>query len=526
MKKTILTIFLFVSFLSITILPQGIPFKYNLNKHSFLSKTNDETPAGNSVQEIITVGDTIITISKGLNISTDDGVTWTNYFGTDPFGEDGVYAIGYNNGVIWASTGIRYYDSNVQQQIDKGTGLKYSNDLGKTWTSIPQPVDVLADSMITYGINNLKIVPITVTQNNVIFDIGFTPSAVWIASFAGGIRRSTDNGQTWQRIVLPSDSVDHISPTDTLNYCITPVGGQICATGSFNFEGFSIAVANDSTVYIGTAGGINKTTNASAQYPSWTKFNHQNETNPISGNWATFLDYNSVNSTLWASTWQAADTGETYGVSVTTDGGNNWAVYLKNQTSYNFGFKNSEVIASTDNGLFRSIDGGQTWSSPSSIVDAVSKLPLLTSIFYDAAYDGKYFWFGSDDGLVRFEETGGVWQGNWKIYLVARPLSTTDESYAFPNPFYPQIDNVVKIKYSTGGQSVPVTIRIFDFGMNYVRTIIQNAQRGNPSNPNGTQLDYWDGKDDSGKIVTNGVYFYRVDRGSANPLFGKIILIQ
>jgi hypothetical protein len=378
--------------------------------------------------------------------------------------------------------------------------------------------------VITYGINNLKIVPITVTQNNVIFDIGFTPGAVWIASFAGGIRRSTDNGQTWQRMVLPSDSVDHISPTDTLNYCITPIGGQICAAGSYNFEGFSIAVVNDSTVYVGTAGGINKTTNAGAQYPSWTKFNHTNETNPISGNWATYLDYNSANSTLWASTWQAAGAGETYGVSATTDGGNNWTVYFPNQTSYNFGFNGGQVIVTTDSGLYRSTDNGLSWSSPPPIIDSGSKLPLLTSTFYAASYNG-YYWFGSDDGLVRFNETGGLWQGTWKIYLASQPLSNNDDTYAYPNPFYPKIDGVIKIKYSTGGQSVPVTIRIFDFGMNYVRTIIQNVQRGD-SNPNSTQLDYWDGRDDNHRIVANGVYFYRIDRGSENPIFGKIILIQ
>jgi BNR/Asp-box repeat len=524
MKNIYLTISLIISFFSLNSFSQGLPFKYNLNKHSFLAKTNDQSPAGNSVQEIITAGDTIITISKGLNISTDNGVTWSNFFGSSTFGQDGVYAIAYRNGVLWASTGQRYFDSNLQQNIDKGTGLKYTTDLGKTWTSIPQPVDAPGDSMITYGINNLKIVPITVPQENVTYSIGLTSNAVWIASFAAGTRRSTDNGQTWQRMVLPSDSVDHISPTDTLNYCVTPIGGQICATGSYNFEGFSISVVNDSTVYVGTAGGINKTTNADAQYPSWTKFNHTNETNHISGNWVTNIDYNSVTSTLWASTWQAAGSGETNGVSKSTDGGNSWTVYFQDTTSYNFGFKDNQVFVPTDNGLFRSTDNGLNWSSPPPITDSATKIPLLTSIFYATSYNG-YFWFGTDDGLVRFDETGGLWQGTWKIYLTSQPLSTSDDTYAYPNPFYPRIDGVIKIKYSTGGQSVPVTIRIFDFGMNYVRTIIQNTQRGD-SNPNSTQLDYWDGKDDNHNFVANGVYFYRIDRGSEKPIFGKIVLIQ
>ena len=125
--------------------------------------------------------------------------------------------------------------------------------------------------------------------------------------------------------------------------------------------------------------------------------------------------------------------------------------------------------------------------------------------------------------MVRFEETGAEWQGNWKIYLVSQPLATSDETYAYPNPFYPNSPpgQVVRIKYSTDGKSVPVTIRIFDFGMNYVKTIIQNKMIQSNS-----QISAWDGTADNGKIVPNGVYFYRIDRGSLNPIFGKIILIQ
>ena len=80
----------------------------------------------------------------------------------------------------------------------------------------------------------------------------------------------------------------------------------------------------------------------------------------------------------------------------------------------------------------------------------------------------------------------------------------------------------MKIKYSFSGDSKSVTIRIFDFGMNLVRTVIQNVDRigGNEF------IDNWDGKDENSAIVPNGVYFYRIDIGDDEPVFGKIIVLM
>jgi len=69
--------------------------------------------------------------------------------------------------------------------------------------------------------------------------------------------------------------------------------------------------------------------------------------------------------------------------------------------------------------------------------------------------------------------------------------------------------------------------------MNYVRTVIQNATRGNPSNvvddlggASSGVLDFWDGRNDNGEVVPNGVYFYRVDVDADEPVFGKILVLQ
>ncbi len=65
--------------------------------------------------------------------------------------------------------------------------------------------------------------------------------------------------------------------------------------------------------------------------------------------------------------------------------------------------------------------------------------------------------------------------------------------------------------------------------MHIIRTIIQNARRGGTMHSIDTEggvIDNWDGRNESGSIVPNGVYFYRVDAAGIKPVFGKILVGQ
>ena len=363
---------------------QAVPRSFHLNSFSKkLSKSlTDATPLGNGISDIVVIGDTIlIGTGKGLSISTDNGDSWENYYQTNNFGTDAIASVNYNKftNTIWAST-VRPFDSDV----DMGTGIHYSTDLGKTWNDIPQPVDDPGDSLFTYGINDgnnlpqVKALPVTVPQQNMTWDFAFTPNTIWITSWSSGLRKSTDKGQTWARVLLPSDKLNSVQPTDTVRYSLRPKAGDV---GNNNHLGFSIAVVNDSTLYVGTADGINKTTNANDTLPriSWVKFNHQNQDNPISGNFVTALGYNPYDNTVWGATWVAEDNSEYYGASYTFDGGQNWQTALKDEHVHNFGFKNKDVIAASDNGAFRSPDKGITWILPNSIVDSKSGFSIDAS---------------------------------------------------------------------------------------------------------------------------------------------------
>jgi photosystem II stability/assembly factor-like uncharacterized protein len=490
--------------------------KNNLNKISSLS------PLSNTITDIITVGDTVwLGTSKGVSLSTDNGTTWSNFYGQSDFGTDNISAIGYNKGTFWCAT-AKSTEITGGEILPEGTGLKYTTNLGATWQSVPQSVDIETDTLEMYGINQIAALPVTVGINNLAYDIAFTKNTIWIATFAGGLRKSTDNGSTWDRVVLPPDFLNEISPDDTLNFCLSPVDGNFCSNGNLNHRVFSITSVNDTTLYVGSANGINKSTDNGI---SWKKFNAQNQTQAISGNFVTALGYNQITQSVWASTWKAEDENEFYGVSASTDGGETWNTFLRDERPHNFGFKGNEVLAATDNGVFRSNNSsGTSWTLPNSIIDETSdpntKFELQTNEFYSVA-SNNFIWLGSTDGLVRLQETSN-WQGTWKIFFVAQTLSSNTDSYCYPNPFNPR-QEALKIKYSTGGVDADVTIRVFDFSFNYVRTIIQNVQRNRDVD---SPPDFWDGKDDDGSFVPNGVYFYRVDVDDKDPVYGKILVIQ
>ncbi len=511
---------LFIIFFLVNLYAQISPEQYNLTEdNKVLSKGNSSNPLSNSILDIIAIGDTVwLGTSRGVSVSFDRGETWDNFFGTSVFGTDNISAIGYDNGTIWAATATST-ESVGGESVSVGTGLKYSTDNGATWTAVPQPVDHPDSTTVQYGINTLQALPVTVEEQNLTFDIAFTPGTVWITSFAGGTRKSTNKGETWQRVVLPPDYLDSIRPDDTLDFCLSPVAGSFCAEGNLNHRAFSVISIDDTTLYVGTADGINKSTDNGI---SWIKFNHQNQNEPISGNFITALAYNKLNNTIWASTWKAEKADEFYGVSSSSDGGESWKTFLRDERTHNFGFNNVDVIAATDNGAFRSTNQGSSWILPNSIVDESSNVELTTTVYYSAAGESNTTWLGSNDGLARLIDNNFLWNGTWKVYFASQPLQSEGETYAYPNPFSPRQEQL-KIKYSTGGTNASVTIRIYNFSFEYVRTLIQNAPRNRTVEG---APEFWDGKDDVGNIVPNGVYLYRVDVDSNNPLYGKIIVMQ
>ncbi len=497
---------------------------------------SSQTIISNFISDIITVshpnGDTIwFGTGKGISRTVNRGISFENFYGTQPFGEDDVSGLAvYKNWVVVATAYSQEIDGEF---VPTGSGIKVSSDYGVTWSAYPQPkepLDSASGTFIRYGNNLIPALAIVVDEQNLSYDILITKKnttsdsiVIWIASWAGGIRRSVDYGSTFQRVVTPPDILDSIYPGGTYSFEYNP-------RDNGNHKGFSLAALNDSTIIAGTSAGIN----ISADWGvSWRKYRYGNTGSGtgISGNFVVGMKVQRYagKEILWAATnpgeGETNNAGQFSGLSYTTNSGLTWANTLEEGLfSHNVGFKDSIVYAATDYGVWRSYFTPPNfgWSKPSIIYDEQIRDQIRTDLFYSVNSQGDSVWVGSGDGLARTVDTlTSPWVGKWKIFRAYRNISATNESYAAPNPFSPD-DEVCRIYFKTGKTSSNVTIKIFDFAMFPVRTVIQNANRTSGDVIWAT----WDGMRDDGSQVANGVYFYRIEIDKDETVWGKILVLQ
>jgi len=458
--------------------------------------------------------------ARGLSRTTNSGQTWTHFAGVPPFDYKGISAIATRGDTVWVAIG--YSERRDGSTIQIGGGLHVSTDRGNAWSYVKQPMDSGTVDTLTYGINKIRALAVTVPEQNITFDIALTRNTVWITSFGGMFRKSTDHGRTWHRVILPPDGpIDRIAPTDTLNFDLSPSSGRLGLQENLNHIAFSVYASSDSTIWVGTSGGINKSTDGGI---SWRKFTAQNQLKPISGNWVVAINEQVLSGKriLWAATVNTRDANERQGVSFTSDGGETWSTTLLGERAHNIAFRDSIVYVATNNGLFRSADIGKTWIRSGSIVDLNTRQRFAYRTTYAVATKGDTLWMSGTEGIAYTVDHPSTPFGSlWKIFRTYEPVGSSGRTYAYPTPFSPD-DEVVRIHYSTSGKTAPVTIRVFDFAMIPVRTIIENAVRSGDLEHD----ELWNGKDDFNRRVANGVYFYRVDIENKDSIWGKIHVVQ
>ncbi len=460
------------------------------------SGTASEQIESNVINDLLTVQNSVWVATGGTLSKTDDlGSSWTIFNKADGLGRGGISTVVERNGVIWLAT---IFDTTFAGSgTIAGGGLSYSEDEGETWNWIPQPVDS-ADFDEGEAIKT--------AMENTTWDIALTDNTIWIASWGGGVRMSEDGGESWT---------------------LFTVDGQPFSPGTnFSHMGFSIAY-DENAIWAGTGGGVFKTADNGE---TWEEFNHRE--NGIPGDWIRAIDVQKYDgrTVIWAACAETdgSDPTEFRGVAKSENDGKTWTVMLEGKFAHGFGFEsNGAVYVATDNGMYKSLDFGETWAVFPMIVDSESGEAIYTTEMMCMTEGPDHsVWLGAGlEGLAMTQDNGMT----WKIFRTyPEPGESGEpESYAYPNPFSPNRNNVigddghVRIQYKLN-KSASVTLRIYDFGMNLVANVIHDRMRSGP----GEFSEVWNGKNDVGDIVANGVYFYKLDISGRGALWGKVMVVK
>ncbi len=424
-----------------------------------------------------------------------------------------------------------------ENDISIGRGLALTDSSRNDWLYLDQPTDDVDDTLETwFGNHSFLTLDVTVEEQNVTYDAHIAGDYLWIASWAGGIRRYKLSTGIWDRIPLPLDNqLQLLTCEDTLytdglmtDYKLNPrdpyssgiKNSNPWAYGQHNHKGFAVLAYND-TVWVGTANGINRgivdTTNDCIDWNHYFFPEHG-----LSGNWVVSLarqDWNGKR-IIWAVTMNV-EGQEQRGLSYTTDDGETWHSTLHGERAYNVSAFDSLVFAATDNGLWRS-DDGNNWAlyKPAKQFLSVSSGDyyltdeITTNAVYSAFYDinGGSLWIGTGDGLARTDNLNGL---NWQIFR-----TEVAGEYVYPNPFYAGHDGTGSVRFHIDvKKSFVITMDIFNFAMQQVYH--QEFDRRDQD----MGALKWNGTDNNGRMVANGTYFIRLEFDNADHWF-KLIVVK
>ena len=469
---------------------------------SYLLSQNEETEpvdrlGGNVIVDIKADSlDSSVWLSTGSGISNflppPDSV-WRSWDESHGIGKGGVSGVAVTDSIIWLATA---FDTTVGIS-GAGGGLSYSRDHGITWDHIAQPVDSIVPVDETGYSESLGYWPTTTHVDNITYDIAMSPNYMWITSKGGGLRR-------------------HPYDTEMTRYnweVITPDGHAFHPAANLGHIAFAV-VYGDGLLWAGSAGGIALSRD---EGETWEIFDHN--TSGISGNFITSLAWQHAQGRgiLWATTWRAEGSSEYYAVSYSDDEGVSWHTTLDGIRGHNIAFDDSIVYVADDRGLWKSDDWGQTWLVFPMIRDHETGIVIHERTVYSVLSFLGTLWVGTVDGLASSTD-GGI---HWTVYRAFEPTRTggAPATYAYPNPFSPNRYPVVRFQYDLD-TAAPVTLKIYDFSMTLVKTVVDGVQRSA-----GDHFEEWDGRNDRNDLVANGTYFYLL-KADGREHWGKVVILD
>ncbi len=501
--------------------------------------------------------------SNGLKDS--DWVTFTEAHG---LGRGAVSALAASGDTVWAAT---LFDTTLGSG-QAGGGLSFSLDGGETWGHIPNET-IFDPSRPSFA--GGPSTPV----NNACFGLALDGDTIWAAFFAGSSVRSRDAGRTWER-VLPdgadeivyflgendaekfrifADSLANSGDADEERVREARAAADSLDLQSYVHRTFS-ALAYDDTVWIGTSAGVARSFDGGTTWKhSRAAFDEFGErlAGSLSANWVVALarQRRPGGSVVWAGANLRPTTLETAGINFSADNGESWQ-FGGPTFAWGFAFAEYAVWAASNDGLLRSGDGGLTWETvivedlhagcPASRAACPPSRDFLREPFVGVEIapnpeGGKTLWVGAENGLgqaaVADSNGESVTDIEWRILVfplktrafdsgdflgeggAADPDSTL--TYAAPSPFAPSRGEHTRIVFGLQNPA-EVSISLYDFASRPVRELVENQ----PRSGQGYHYINWDGRDEDGDLVANGVYFYRLSTDAGDHAFGKVVVLD
>ena len=537
-----------------------VPYSFNFRSNLDLRSSYDIGLSSNEIIDFEAFSDSIIFMgtTNGLNIGfyNETGeINYGNFSSNDNMVEGSNPALTIKNSVI-AVSGAESVETSLGPK-PKGLGVSYSTNGGESWEFISQPtddmdqwgcpwsednilysnedecdnicVDCLGESKdcvmynyISWGeqdfIRNLSV---TTDIQNVSYDLAILGNYIYAASWAGSLRRFdyTDDDPIWEVVPLPMDNqtILNCGDIDLSFYQINPVGNYInsqtvedCGYDFDNHKVFSVHSIED-TLWVGTASGINKGILNDDNCIDWERMTSENYgfyDDWIIGFEHEVLEDESIR--LWAITWDRRYDGSylVYGgpPSYTDDGGESWHIVEnladRQVITYNISPHSNGVYVSSNEGLFIS-ENTILWEK----IIQDEEYTILTEAVMDAELIESFnnLWIGSNPLEIRDLNSGGSnaasSEGNVNLKF-----------YAYPNPIIG--NEVSRFVYDGDEQNINGTITIYDFSMDKV---IQIKSTGS---------SIWDGRNEYGTRVANGVYFCHYKHSNNSSYVFNIMVIN
>ena len=449
---------------------------------------------------------------------------------------------------VWVGLGFADTVIDAEEPPATAAGFAISTDGGASWQYRPPPLDETRDTTVFVGDNALLAIPFTVPQDAAPLDVAIAPGdTVYSANRSAGLRRTTDGGRTWRRIVLPPDSLSVLDPREPQSFIYAPQGAIIPggtvespnrSTEALNFFAISLTIGEDSTVWVGTASGLNRSVRLpGVEDLAWIRYLDSPFGNAPIGNAILALETRPVEGApdeIWVACQPSVDDrfneDEESGITVWTgddaEGRAQFDTRLLGVRVFDLAFDGGRAYAASDEGLYVADDASQDVWRVVRVFQGPDGAPLPipedTGVFAVAATPGTV-WAGTPEGLLRSDDAGASWTLLRTNLAPGVPFRDGDDTpdvdvYAYPNPFTPRTDGFARVRFDLPA-AADVTVRVFDFGMRPVRTL---EAPGRPAGPNEV---LWDGQTDGGTRVANGAYIYVVDAGG-DQRSGKLLVFE